>query len=51
MPAGTFAISEALLTGAKNNVAPTFWADAIFSLMPPIPPTIPRELIVPVPAM
>jgi hypothetical protein len=36
--------------GTRNVVAPAFSAPAIFSWMPPIPPTTPVGLIVPVPA-
>ena len=50
IPSGELAISSAFPTGAKKIVAPTFLAERIFSLIPPIGPTTPRLSIVPVPA-
>ncbi len=40
-----------LADGTRNAVAPAFSAPAIFSWMPPIAPTSPVGVIVPVPAM
>lgn len=36
---------------SKENRGTDLWAEVIFSLIPPIDPTTPRSVIVPVPAM
>ena len=44
-------ISWQLLIGVKNRSTPSFFAPIIFSAIPPIGPTSPSVVIVPVPAI